>query len=129
MTLPIFTAAPPAIIDEGKLGTRVDYANRPTCVACGDDGPVSADGGLCRSCWRSGPWATWWARCGDAGAFAEEPEGDQGEDLNRCGGCGDSCVIWREDRPLYAEDPCAWIREPGIWVFDCKRQDLREPKP
>lgn len=58
----------------------------------------------------------------------EEPEGDAGEDLNHCGGCGERSVVWREDRPLHDGDPCAWLREPGIWVFDC-RHEARPASP
>lgn len=51
---------------------------------------------------------------------------NDGTDLDHCGGCGGECVVWDEDRPLGPNDPCAWIREPGIWVFDCKKQDPRD---
>lgn len=57
------------------------------------------------------------------------PGAEDGTDLSRCGGCGDLCVIWEYDRPLGPNDPCAWIREPGIWVFDCKNQDPRDELP
>lgn len=59
-----------------------------------------------------------------AGAGKDAPA-EEGVDLSRCGGCGDPCGVWREDRALGPDDPCAWTREPGIWVFDCKKQDPR----
>src|SRR4051794_13331408 len=41
------------------------------------------------------------------GPRADDPPADD-VDLDSCGGCGESCVIWRGGRKLYANDPCAW---------------------
>ena len=62
-----------------------------------------------------------------------DPPAD-GIDLDLCGGCGDTCVIWRGGATLYVDDPCAWMVEDDprggkSWVFDCKNQDPRDERP
>jgi hypothetical protein len=78
MTPPRFTAAPVPTATHGKV-TRVATELAATCAACGDVAWTrDAATGLCRDCWRSGPWAAWWmgrhAESERAGVdFADEP--------------------------------------------------------
>lgn len=70
-------------------------------------------------------WEDWAARV----RFHFVSQETTADDLDHCGGCGGPCVTWQEDRPLYASDPCAWIREPGLWVFDCATAGERDEAP
>ena len=71
MSLPRFKPAPPPTI---QLGGRLitDHGNAPHCSACGEWGPCDVVTGLCRACWRVGPWAAEHLEARGLGSAAQE---------------------------------------------------------
>lgn len=97
----------------GPMGQPLDCHGR--CLACGEcprEPSETLPSCLCPGTTLGGSYGA--------------PVAPHGEDLSVCGGCGGPSVVWREDRRIGPSDPCAWVREPGMWVFDCKEEERDE---